>query len=93
MAALPGDNSQELPLPSSFESLAEIVTEDQVAEQIACGPDPDVHIAKIQPFIDAGFDHVYIHDVGPDQAGFLTFAEKELLPRLRGGAARRSRAA
>jgi len=70
------------------------VTEDQVAEQIACGPDPDVHIAKVQSFIDAGFDHVYIHHVGPDQLGFLTFAEKELLPRLTGsGAARRSAAA
>ena len=92
-AALPGDNSQELPLPSSFASLAEIVTEDQVAEQVACGPDPEVHLAKIQPFIDAGFDHLYLHQVGPDQEGFLAFAEKELLPRLGGGTARRRKAA
>jgi G6PDH family F420-dependent oxidoreductase len=81
-AAIPGDNSTELPLPSSFESLAELVTEDQLAEQIACGPDPEVHLAKIQPFIDAGFDHVYLHQVGPDQEGFFRFAERELLPRL-----------
>ena len=81
-AAIPGDNSQELPLPSSFESLAELVTEDQVAEQIACGPDPELHLAKIQPFIDAGYDHVYLHQVGPDQEGFFRFAERELLPRL-----------
>ena len=92
-AAIPGDNSQELPLPSSFESLAELVTEDQVAERIACGPDPEVHVARIKPFIDAGFDHVYLHQVGPDQAGFLEFAEKELLPRLRGTATRRRKAA
>jgi coenzyme F420-dependent glucose-6-phosphate dehydrogenase len=92
-AALPGDNSQELPLPSSFESLAELVTEDQVAEQIACGPDPEVHLAKVRPFLDAGFDHVYIHQVGPDQAGFLDFAERELLPRLAAGPAKRRRRA
>jgi coenzyme F420-dependent glucose-6-phosphate dehydrogenase len=93
-AALPGDNAQELPLPSSFESLAEIVTEDQVAEQIVCGPDPEAHLAKIQAFLDAGFDHVYLHQVGPDQEGFLRFAEKELLPRLGvGSRQRRSRAA
>jgi coenzyme F420-dependent glucose-6-phosphate dehydrogenase len=92
-AAIPGDNSQELPLPSSFESLAELVTEDQVAEQIACGPDPEVHLAKVQPFIDAGFDHVYLHQVGPDQEGFLRFAQKELLPRLWGGTSRRQRRA
>jgi G6PDH family F420-dependent oxidoreductase len=88
-AAIPGDSSQELPLPSSFESLAKLVTEDQIAEQIACGPDPDVHLKKIQPYIDAGFDHVYIHQVGPDQAGFLAFAEKQLLPRLSGSRARK----
>lgn len=83
-AAIPGDNSQELPLPSSFESLASLVSEDQVAEQIACGPDPEVHLAKIQPYIEAGYEHVYLHQVGPDQEGFFKFAESELLPRLRG---------
>jgi coenzyme F420-dependent glucose-6-phosphate dehydrogenase len=92
-AAIPGDNSQELPLPSSFEALAKLVTEDALAERVSCGPDPEVHIAKIQPFLDAGFDHVYLHHVGPDQAGFLQFAAKELLPRLRGKATRRRKAA
>jgi coenzyme F420-dependent glucose-6-phosphate dehydrogenase len=92
-AALPGDNSQELPLPSSFESLAELVTEDQVAERIACGPDPDLHVEKVRAFLDAGFDHVYIHQVGPDQEGFLRFAKEELLPRLGETASRRRRAA
>ena len=32
--------------------------------------------------IDAGYDHVYLHQVGPDQDGFLEFARKELLPRI-----------
>ena len=81
-AAIPGDNSQELPLPSSFEALAKLVTEEDVAKQISCGPDPEVHLAKVKPFIDAGFDHVYLHQIGPDQEGFFRFAEKELLPRL-----------
>ena len=34
-------------------------------------------------YVDAGYDHVYIHQVGPDQAGFLRFAERELLPALK----------
>jgi len=83
-AGIPGDNSTELPLPSSFEALAKLVTEDALAQQVACGPDPDLHLSKITPYLDAGFDHVYIHQVGPDQEGFLRFAETELLPRLRG---------
>jgi G6PDH family F420-dependent oxidoreductase len=92
-AAIPGDNSQELPLPSSFEALAKLVTEDALAEQVACGPDPEVHVARIQPYLDAGMDHVYIHQVGPDQEGFFRFAEAELLPRLRGGKAKARKAA
>jgi coenzyme F420-dependent glucose-6-phosphate dehydrogenase len=91
-AALPGDNSQELPLPSSFEDLAQLVTEDALAKEVACGPDPEVHLAAIQPYLDAGFDHVYLHQVGPDQVGFIEFAERELLPRL-GGQKRRRKAA
>ena len=58
------------------------MTEDDVARQISCGPDPEVHLAKIRAFIDAGFDHVYLHQIGPDQEGFFRFAEQELLPRL-----------
>ena len=92
-AAIPGDNSTELPLPSSFEALAELVTEDALAERVACGPDPEVHLAKIQPYLDAGFSHIYLHQVGPDQEGFLRFAEQELLPRLRGGRTKARKAA
>jgi coenzyme F420-dependent glucose-6-phosphate dehydrogenase len=90
--AIKGDSSQELALPSSFESLAEMVTEDQVAKTVVCGPDPEAFVARIQPYIDAGFDHVYLHQIGPDQAGFLDFAERELLPRLGSGSAQRRRA-
>jgi coenzyme F420-dependent glucose-6-phosphate dehydrogenase len=92
-AAIPGDSGQELAVPSSFESLAELVSEDQVAERISCGPDPEVHLAKIKPFLDAGFDHVYLHQIGPDQEGFLRFAERALLPRLQGKGSRRKAAA
>jgi len=81
-AALRGEVTQELPNPAQFTDLVSIVTEDQVAEAISCGPDPAVHLAKIREFIDAGFDHVYLHQVGPDQRGFIEFAERELLPAL-----------
>ena len=57
-----------------------MVTEDQVAESVTCGPDPEPILAQIQAYVDAGFDHVYLHQVGPDQAGFIEFASKRLLP-------------
>jgi G6PDH family F420-dependent oxidoreductase len=81
-AAIRGEASQELPNPAHFEQLAGMVSEEQVAEAITCGPDPEVHLAGIRKFIDAGYDHVYLHQVGPDQEGFIDFARRELLPRL-----------
>ncbi|MDP9354974.1 MAG: TIGR03557 family F420-dependent LLM class oxidoreductase [Chloroflexota bacterium] len=81
-AALPGELSQELPTPAHFEQAVQIVTEEQVAESIVCGPDPERHIAKLREYVDAGFDHVYVHQVGPDQEGFLRFYEREVLPRI-----------
>jgi G6PDH family F420-dependent oxidoreductase len=79
-AGLTGPLSQELPLPSHFEAACEMVTENDVADQVVCGPDPDAHLEGIAKFAEAGFDHVYVHQVGPDQAGFLAFYEREILP-------------
>lgn len=80
--ALHGEVTQELPNPAHFEALAKSVTEDQVAELVPCGPDAERYLAAIRAYVDAGYDHVYLHQVGPDQAGFIKFAEGELLPAL-----------
>ena len=80
-AALKGTLGQELPLPSHFEAAAAMVTEDDVAEAVVCGPDPERHAEAIDAYVEAGYDHVYVHQVGPDQEGFLRFSERELLPR------------
>ena len=81
-AAITGELSQELPAPGHFEQAAEMVSEDDVAESVACGPDPAKHLAAIAEYTDAGFDHVCIHQVGPDQDGFFDFYEREVLPKL-----------
>jgi coenzyme F420-dependent glucose-6-phosphate dehydrogenase len=81
-AAIPGESGQELPNPRHFEQLAKLVTEDMIAERVVCGPDIDRHIEAIQAYVDAGFDHVYIHQIGPDQAGFLEAYAKDVLPRF-----------
>ena len=43
----------------------------QVAEAITVRPRCGRHVKQIQGFIDAGYDHVYLHQIGPDQEGFL----------------------
>src|SRR5690606_5240605 len=79
---LPGQLNVELPQPSHFEAATADVTEDDVAGVIACGPDPERHAAAIRPCLEAGFDEVYVSQIGPDQAGFLDFYRTELAPRL-----------
>jgi coenzyme F420-dependent glucose-6-phosphate dehydrogenase len=81
-AALKGELGQELPLPRHFEQAAENVTEEEIAEAIVCGPDVDRYLEKITEFDDAGYDHVYIHQVGTDQESFFAFAERELLVKV-----------
>ena len=80
-AALTGDLSQELALPRHFEGAAEMVSEDDVAEKIVCGANAEKYFEQIDAYADAGFNHVYLHQVGPDQERFFRFAQAELLPR------------
>jgi coenzyme F420-dependent glucose-6-phosphate dehydrogenase len=80
--ALPGDLSQELPQPAHFEQASELLSEEEMAEIVACGPDPERHLEMIGRFHEAGFDHVYIHQIGPDQEGFMDFYAREVLPRV-----------
>jgi G6PDH family F420-dependent oxidoreductase len=74
----------DLPNPESFAAATQFVTPEQVGEQIACGPDVNEHVAKIRPFIDAGFTEIALVQIGAEQQRFLEWAEKELLPALRG---------
>jgi coenzyme F420-dependent glucose-6-phosphate dehydrogenase len=92
-SAIPGELGQVLPTPSHFEQAAKLVTEDEVAKSIVCGPDSDKHLAEIKKYADAGFSHVYVHQVGPDQDGFLRFYEREILPRVASSPAAAPRAA
>ena len=72
--------SQELPTPAHFEQASSIVTEDMVANKIVCGPDPERHVEMISRYIDAGYDEVYVSQVGGDQVGYFEFFNRELDP-------------
>ena len=58
------------------------VRPEDVAKEIVCGPDAQKHLQAIDKFVKAGFDHVYVHQVGHDQDGFFRFYEREVLPNL-----------
>jgi G6PDH family F420-dependent oxidoreductase len=81
-AAIKGELSQVLPAPAHFEQAAEMVTEEDVAKEILCGPDPEPHFAKLEEYAEAGFDHVWVHQVGPNQEALFRFYEEEIFPNL-----------
>ena len=85
-AAVPGQLGQELAIPAYFEQAIQLVTTDEIARSVVCGPDPEGYHTQIRQFVDAGFTHLYVHQIGPDQTAFIDFAERELLPAYRGAA-------
>ena len=78
--ALEGPLGQDLATPSDFEEAAGMVDEEDVAESTPHGPDPDPYLELIRKYDDAGFTHVYIHQIGDNQDEFAEFAARELLP-------------
>jgi coenzyme F420-dependent glucose-6-phosphate dehydrogenase len=80
--SIEGELTAELPLPRHFEQATEMVSEDDVAEKVVCGPDPERHVDAIRTYAEAGYDHVWVHQVGPNQEGFLEFYGQEILPKI-----------
>jgi G6PDH family F420-dependent oxidoreductase len=81
-ALVEGSASQELPLPKDFEQLVEDRSPDDLDGTLTLGPDPDEYLEELKEYEQAGYTHAYIHQIGPDQEGFLKFAKSELLPRV-----------
>ena len=80
---IPGEAAQLLPLPRHFGELAQLIPEDVMSAP--AGPDPAAHLAGIRAYVEAGFDEVYIGQVGGEHEGFFEFYADAVLARLREG--------
>lgn len=77
----------ELPGPPGFAAATQFVTKDDVAANIPCGNDPDAIVSAVKPFLDAGFTHVALVQIGGGhQDPFFTAAMERILPALRAAA-------
>ncbi|GGX87711.1 TIGR03557 family F420-dependent LLM class oxidoreductase [Streptomyces hiroshimensis] len=79
---LPGELPQILPTPRHFEQVSELVPVERVADAVTCGDDVDAHLAALVAYADAGFDTVFVNQIGPDQRGFFDFYRSKVLPQL-----------
>ena len=89
--ALPWPLIVELPLPSNFEEAVKIA-KDEEFEQVPCGPDPAPFLKAIRKYVEAGYDHVCFHQVGPKQEAFMDFCAEEILPKIESASHKRKAA-
>lgn len=78
--ALTGELTRELATPAHFEQAAEMVDPEDVADSVVIGPDPADYIEAIGTFVDAGYDGIHVHQIGPEQEAFLEFFATEVIP-------------
>ncbi|MBO0684829.1 MAG: TIGR03557 family F420-dependent LLM class oxidoreductase [Candidatus Dormibacteraeota bacterium] len=81
-SALPSVLNSELATPKQFEDACAAATPEMLERAIVLGPDPERHLEAIHEFVKAGFDHVFVLQVGPEVDGFVRFYEREVMPRL-----------
>jgi alkanesulfonate monooxygenase SsuD/methylene tetrahydromethanopterin reductase-like flavin-dependent oxidoreductase (luciferase family) len=50
---------------------ADLVGQESVGEQFMCWPDVDQQVSAVRKYLDAGFDEVYVQQIGPEQRKFF----------------------
>ncbi|MDX1665027.1 MAG: TIGR03557 family F420-dependent LLM class oxidoreductase [Candidatus Promineifilaceae bacterium] len=81
-AGLPGILRPNVRTVAHFDQAVEMVSEQDLADQIAHGPDPETYVEAIRALSDAGFEKIALHQIGANQEQFLEFYQKEIAPRF-----------
>jgi G6PDH family F420-dependent oxidoreductase len=79
---LPGELAQLLPTPRHFEQATQLVTRQSMADTVPSGPDIARYVDAVCAYADAGFDEVYVQQIGPRQAEFFRFWESRVRPAM-----------
>ncbi|MFN8077639.1 MAG: TIGR03557 family F420-dependent LLM class oxidoreductase [Kineosporiaceae bacterium] len=68
--------------PHDFAAMAALVRPEDFEGRMVISSDPDVHRAHIQKFADLGFDRIYLHNVGRNQAEWIEVFGRDVVPHL-----------
>ena len=82
-AGLPGELAQILPTPQHFEQASELVTRDSTSESIVAGPDAEEHLDQLREYADAGYDEIYVANMGPNYLAMIETYGLGVLPELK----------
>ena len=77
---VPPSVNAELARPSDFDAIASAVGRGPIGETVVLATNADPIVATVDRFVGAGFDTVYVHQVGPDQRRLIDVATSELFP-------------
>ena len=88
-SGLPGELAQILPTPRHFEQAAELVTPEMTGKSMVCGPDLERHVEAFTPYVEAGFEEIYVANIGPHYRDMIARFGAEVLPAVREKAAQR----
>jgi coenzyme F420-dependent glucose-6-phosphate dehydrogenase len=83
-AVVPPAILSELATPGEFEQLAAAVGGSTIGDTVVCATGPEPIVAAIDRFVGAGYDTVYLHQVGPDQARLVDLVKSDLLKHYAG---------
>ncbi len=82
-AGLPGELAQILPTPEHFEQASELVTMESTKDSVVAGNDLGQHLHQVREYADAGYDELYLANMGPHALDMIDFYGREVLPTLR----------
>jgi G6PDH family F420-dependent oxidoreductase len=82
-AGLPGEMAQILPTPQHFEQATQLVTEEMTRESVVAGNDVAAHLHQLEEYADAGYDELYVANMGPHFREMIAFYGEQVLPQLR----------
>ena len=77
--SLTAEQKHSIEDPIEMEAAADALPIEQVAKRWIVASDPDDAVARIQPYVDAGLNHLVFHAPGHDQRRFLELFERDLL--------------
>jgi G6PDH family F420-dependent oxidoreductase len=82
-AGVPGELAQVLPSPQHFEQVSSLVTKEMTRQSSVCGPDVERHVDAFAPYAEAGYDEVYVSNMGPNYRTMLKVYGEKVLPAVR----------
>jgi G6PDH family F420-dependent oxidoreductase len=71
---------QDIRSPLDFEQMAKLVRAEDFAGRMLISSDLEAHRREIQKYANMGFDRIYLHNVGRNQAEWIEAFGREVLP-------------